>query len=123
MSCFYGANFMSDGVVGYRYKKFKHTRTDGHDEDGRRRKSVACEDLLKRVDQVVQVRETAMTLTFSRKLKTGQGGQRFFTNEELQDAKETYHNTLAAIFYKEGIGKLLHRFDKCLKFHGGYEDK
>jgi histone-lysine N-methyltransferase SETMAR len=56
-------------------------------------------------------------------LKTWLGGQRFHTNDELRDAVLTHLNTLAAPFYEEGIGKLVHRYDKCLNLHGDYVEK
>ncbi|GBN85462.1 hypothetical protein AVEN_62569-1 [Araneus ventricosus] len=53
MSRFYGGNFMSDNVVREWCRKFKDLGTDVHDEGGQRLKTVACEDLVQRLDQMV----------------------------------------------------------------------
>ncbi|GBN44531.1 hypothetical protein AVEN_273600-1 [Araneus ventricosus] len=49
MSRVYGKIFMSDCAVREWCRKFKHCRTDTHDEEGQGRKSVAKEDLIQRV--------------------------------------------------------------------------
>ncbi|GBN64074.1 hypothetical protein AVEN_225728-1 [Araneus ventricosus] len=41
----YDENFLSDGAVRERCRKFKYGRIDAHDEDGQVSKSVATEDL------------------------------------------------------------------------------
>lgn len=48
--------------------------------------------------------------------------QCFGTNEEFQEAAETYLNTLAET-YKEGVGKLVQWYDKCLNIHRYYVEK
>lgn len=58
-----------------------------------------------------------------RELKSWLGGQRFATNEELQDAVKTYLSSLAATFFEEGIEKLVSRYDKCLNRFGDYVEK
>ena len=34
-----------------------------------------------------------------------------------------HFKSLAAEFYEEGIGKLVHRYDKCLNLQGNYVEK
>ena len=55
-------------------------------------------------------------------LKKWLGGQRFLT-EELQENVKTHLNSMAATSYEEGIGKLVHRYDKCLNLQGDYVEK
>jgi len=50
----YGEKFMTNGVVREWFRKFKSDRTDVHDEGGQGRKSVATDDLVQRVDEVVR---------------------------------------------------------------------
>ena len=52
MSKVYGENFMSDGSVRERCRKFKEGRTDVHDEGGHGRKSVATVGRHKRPEKV-----------------------------------------------------------------------
>ncbi|XP_071448089.1 histone-lysine N-methyltransferase SETMAR-like [Hetaerina americana] len=56
-------------------------------------------------------------------LKKWLGGQRFQTNEELQDNVKTHLNSLAATFYGEGIVKLVHRYEKFLNRQDDYVEK
>ncbi|GBL72099.1 hypothetical protein AVEN_115109-1 [Araneus ventricosus] len=87
------AEFMSNDVVPEWYRKFKDRRTHGRDEGGQRHKTVACEDLVQRVDQVVGERETKVIFTFSESRRQFWEDS-FSTNGEPQEAKETYHNAL-----------------------------
>ncbi|GBL95404.1 hypothetical protein AVEN_154806-1 [Araneus ventricosus] len=82
MSHVCGVNFLSDGVVLKWCREFQNSRTYVHDEDGQERKSVACEDLAQRVDQLVRERDGG-DFHLVRELKTGLGEQHFHTNEEL----------------------------------------
>lgn len=50
----YGENCVSDGVVHEWCRKFKDGRADVHDEGGQGRKTVATEEIVQRVDQVVK---------------------------------------------------------------------
>jgi len=50
----YGEKFMTDGVGREWCQKFKDSRTDVHDEGGQGSKSVATEDLVQRVDEVIR---------------------------------------------------------------------
>lgn len=56
-------------------------------------------------------------------LKQWLGGKRFQSNVELQDSVKNHLNSLADTFYEEGIGKLVHRYDKCLNLQGDYVEK
>ncbi|XP_063215963.1 histone-lysine N-methyltransferase SETMAR-like [Bacillus rossius redtenbacheri] len=56
-------------------------------------------------------------------LKKWLGGRRFNTNDELQSTVKTWLNRQEASFYAEGIGKLVHRYDKSLNLHGDYVEK
>ena len=128
MSRVYGETFMSDGVVREWCRKFKGGRTDVHDEGWQRRKSVATEDIVQRVDQVIREKRRKPYLAPSDfhllpELKKLLGRQRFQANEELQNNVKAHLNSLAATFYEEGIGKLVHRYDKCLNLHGDYVEK
>ena len=111
-------------------------RTDVHDEGGHGRKSVATVGLVERVDQVVRGKRrfTISEPPYSpdlapsdfhlfRELKAWLGGQRFATNNELQDAVKTYLSSLAANFFAEGMEKLVSRYDKCLNRFGDYGEK
>lgn len=46
------------------------------------------------------------------------GGQRLNSDGELKEHVITWLATQAAIFYEEGIQKLVSRYDKNLKNHG-----
>ena len=57
-------------------------------------------------------------------LKKWLGGQRFQTNEELQNSVRTYLNLLAAKYYEGGINKLVHNCDdKCLNRQGDFVER
>ena len=56
-------------------------------------------------------------------LKKWLGGRCFNTNDELQDTVKTWLNRQEVAFFAEGIGKLVHRYDKCLNLHGDYVEK
>lgn len=51
------------------------------------------------------------------------GGQRFTNNEELQNAVLTYLSSLEADFFERDIGKLVSRYDKCLKLQANFVEK
>jgi len=51
------------------------------------------------------------------------GGQRFASDEELQEVVTTILNGLAAEEYDQGITKLVPRYDKCLNVGGDYVEK
>ncbi|GBM55451.1 hypothetical protein AVEN_187557-1 [Araneus ventricosus] len=94
-------------------------------EDGQGRKSIACEDLVHRVDQVVQNRRrytlSEVSVDFSDIITLR--GQRFCITEKLQDVMKTHLMTLAAILYEAGIGTLVHRYSECLNLHDDYVEK
>lgn len=56
-------------------------------------------------------------------LKVLLGRQRFANNDELQNAVQTYLNSLAADFFEEGIGMLVSCYDKCLNLRGDLVEK
>ncbi|GBN02635.1 hypothetical protein AVEN_37259-1 [Araneus ventricosus] len=57
------------------------------------------------------------------KLKELLGGKRFGSNEELENAANTWLNELAAEEYNMGNLKLVNRYDKCLNVGGDYVEK
>jgi len=56
-------------------------------------------------------------------LKKWLGGRRYDTHEELESSINEHFKSLAAEFYEAGIGKLVHRYDKCLNLQGNYVEK
>ncbi|GBM66715.1 hypothetical protein AVEN_197786-1 [Araneus ventricosus] len=58
-----------------------------------------------------------------RKLKKFLGDKRFGSDEELENAVNTWLNELAAEEYDMGILKLVDRYDKCLNVGGDYVEK
>ncbi|GBL91736.1 hypothetical protein AVEN_71375-1 [Araneus ventricosus] len=56
-------------------------------------------------------------------LKNSLGGQSFQKIEEIQSNIKARLAPLAALFFEEGIGNLVHRYDKCLNFHSDYVEK
>ncbi|GBM19475.1 hypothetical protein AVEN_259375-1 [Araneus ventricosus] len=57
------------------------------------------------------------------KLKNLLRGQSFQENEDIQSDVKAYLMSLAATFFEEGIGNLVHRHDKCLNLLGDYVKK
>ncbi|GBM99168.1 hypothetical protein AVEN_122508-1 [Araneus ventricosus] len=53
-------------------------------------------------------------------LKNWLEGQCFQKNEEIQSSVKANLTPLAVTFFEEGIGNLLHPYDKCLDLHGDY---
>ena len=47
----------------------------------------------------------------------------FTDDEDLQHAVVDWLNTQAAVWYEEGINKLVSRYDKCLSVQGDYVEK
>jgi transposase len=56
------------------------------------------------------------------KMKVWLGTQHFCSNKELMDGVNNWLNTLAALFFDEGLQKLVSRYDKCLNVDGNYGD-
>jgi hypothetical protein len=50
-------------------------------------------------------------------------GKRFDDDDDLKDAVQKWLTSQAAAFYKEGIQKLVPRYDKCLNNGGKYVEK
>ena len=50
-------------------------------------------------------------------------GQHFGTDNELQTSIEDYLEEQAAAFYDAGIGKLILRYEKCLRRSDDYVEK
>ena len=50
-------------------------------------------------------------------------GKRFTDDEDLQRAVVDWLNSHAAVWYDEGISKLVSRYDKCLSVQGDYVEK
>jgi len=56
-------------------------------------------------------------------MKTWLATQRFDTDEELHSGVNQWLKSQAADFYREGIEKLVPRYDKCLNLNGNYVEK
>ena len=52
------------------------------------------------------------------KTKKHLAGRRFTDDEDLQHAVVDWLNSQAAVWYEEGINKLVSRYDKCLSVQG-----
>ena len=57
------------------------------------------------------------------KMKGHLAGRRFTDDEDLQHAVVDWLNSQAAVWYEEGINKLVSRYDKCLNVQGDYVEK
>jgi len=57
------------------------------------------------------------------KMKVWLATQRFHTNEELMDGVNIWLHNLAALFFDEGLQKLVSRYDKYLNVDGNYVEK
>ena len=57
------------------------------------------------------------------KMKEHCVGKRFTDDEDLQHAVVDWLNSQAAVWYEEGIIKLVSRYDKCLNVQGDYVEK
>jgi hypothetical protein len=57
------------------------------------------------------------------KMKVGLGTQRFHTKEELMDGINNWLHNSAALFFDEGLQKLVSRYEKCLNVDGNYVEK
>ena len=49
--------------------------------------------------------------------------KRFTDDEDLQHAVVDWSNSQAAVWYEEGISKLVSRYDKCLSVQGDYVER
>ncbi|GBL81058.1 hypothetical protein AVEN_83134-1 [Araneus ventricosus] len=56
-------------------------------------------------------------------LKNWLGVQSFQKNKDIQSSVKAHLTSLVATFFEEGIGNLVHRYDKCLHLHGDYVEK
>nr|CAH7761651.1 unnamed protein product [Callosobruchus chinensis] len=56
-------------------------------------------------------------------LKKHLGGQRLQDDKEVKTVVIQWLKSQAAVFYEEGIQKLVPRYDKCLNIHGNYVEK
>ena len=50
-------------------------------------------------------------------------GKRHADDEDLQHAVVDWLNSQAAVWYEDGISKLVSRYDKCLNLQGDYVEK
>jgi hypothetical protein len=50
-------------------------------------------------------------------------GKQFTDDEDLQHAVIDWLNSQTAVWYEEGISKLVSRYDKCLSVQGDYVEK
>jgi len=50
-------------------------------------------------------------------------GKQFTDDEDLQHAVMDWLSSQAAVWYEEGISKLVSRYDKCLNVQGDYVEK
>ena len=60
---------------------------------------------------------------FFSKMKEHLAGKRFTDDEDLQHAVMDRLNSQAAVWYEEGMTKLVSRYDKCLNVQGDYVEK
>jgi hypothetical protein len=51
------------------------------------------------------------------------GGKRFTDDEDLQHAVMDWSNSQGAVWYEEGICKLVSRYDKCFNVQGDYVER
>ena len=51
------------------------------------------------------------------------GGKRHADDEDLQHAVVDWLNSQAAVWYEEGLSKLVSRYDKCLNVQGDYVEQ
>ena len=56
-------------------------------------------------------------------MKEHLAGKRHADDEDLQHALVDWLNSQAAVWYGEGINKLVSRYDKCLNVQGDYVEK
>jgi hypothetical protein len=56
-------------------------------------------------------------------MKEHLAGKRHADDEDLQHAVVDWLNNQAAVWYEEGISKLVSRYDKCLNVQGDYVEK
>ena len=56
-------------------------------------------------------------------MKEHLAGKRHADDEDLQHAVVERLNSQAAVWYEEGINKLVSRYDKCLSVQGDYVEK
>jgi hypothetical protein len=57
------------------------------------------------------------------KMKVWLTTQRFHTNEEFMDGVNNWLHNLAALFFDEGLQKLVSLYDKCLNVDGSCVEK
>ena len=57
------------------------------------------------------------------KMKEHLAGKLHADDEDLQHAVVDWLNSQAAVWYEEGISKLVSRYDKCLNVQGDYVEK
>jgi hypothetical protein len=57
------------------------------------------------------------------KMKEHLAGKRHADDEDLRRAVMDWFNSQAAVWYEEGISKLVSRYDKCLTVQGDYVEK
>ena len=49
--------------------------------------------------------------------------KRFTDDEDLQHAVVDWSNSQAAVWYEEGISKVVPRYDKCFNVQGDYAER
>ncbi|GBM09640.1 hypothetical protein AVEN_60273-1 [Araneus ventricosus] len=57
------------------------------------------------------------------KLKEHLGGRQFSSDDQVQTAVLSWLQDQGAIFYRQGIERLVQRFDRCLQRLGDYVEK
>ncbi|GBM11167.1 hypothetical protein AVEN_133904-1 [Araneus ventricosus] len=60
---------------------------------------------------------------FFPELKNCLGRQSFQKNEEIQSNVKANLTSLVETFFEDGIGNLVHQYDKCLNLHRNYVEK
>ena len=56
-------------------------------------------------------------------MKEHLAGKRHADDEDLQHTVVDWLNSQAAVWYEEGINKLVSRYEKCLNVQGDYVEK
>ena len=56
-------------------------------------------------------------------LKKWLSGQRFANNKEVESAVNVYFVKIGGSHYKQGIGTIEHRWEKCIELKGDFVEK
>jgi hypothetical protein len=128
----YGDNVMSDSCVREWCRKFRDGRTDVHDEGGQVRHSFvtdetkstnACaENVVSRYQSFLKNFHKLRGLLYIKLSQTDWVTTRS-VHGGYQNDWPTWQHNLVALFFEEGLQKLVSRYDKCLNVDGSYVEK